>query len=64
MLRRAATGAERVHAVPADFAGDEQRTEAFVRAWGKHVGQGRVIEDAETRPPDGGYETLIRDVWV
>jgi hypothetical protein len=63
VLRRAATGAERLHPVPADFARDEQRTEAFARAWAKHVGPGRVLEEPG-RAPDGGYETLIREVWV
>ncbi len=64
VLRRAATsGAERLHPVPADFARDEQRTEVFARAWGKHVGPGRVLEEP-ARAPDGGYETLIREVWV
>ena len=64
VLRRAATsGAERLHPVPADFARDEQRTEVFARAWGKHVGPGRVLEEL-ARAPDGGYETLIREVWV
>ena len=68
VLRRAATsGAERLHPVPADFARDEQRTEAFARAWGKHVGPGPRCSRSprgRARPPDGGYETLVREVWV
>jgi hypothetical protein len=62
VLRR--PSGERVHPVPADFARDEQRTAAFVRAWNKHVAPGTVLEAEGSRPPDGGYETLVRDVWV
>ena len=62
VLRR--SGAERLHAMPADFARDEQRSEVFARVWTKHLGQGRVVEAAGARSPDGGYETLVRDVWV
>ena len=38
--------------------------EVFARVWAKHLGQGRVFEAEGARPPDGGYETLVRDVWV
>ena len=62
VLRR--SGAERLHAMPADFARDEQRAEVFARVWNKLLGQGRILEAEDRRPPGGGYETLVRDVWV
>lgn len=65
LLRRpAAPGAERLHPVPAEFAAEPPRTEAFARAWAKHVGPGRLIEDAGEQPAGGGYETRVRAVWV
>ena len=57
-------GTERLHAMPADFARDEARAEVFARVWAKHLGPGRVFEAEGARPPDGGYETLVREVWV
>ncbi|HEX6022806.1 MAG TPA: hypothetical protein VFZ00_12475, partial [Solirubrobacter sp.] len=65
---------ERLHPVPADLARRKERAEAFARAWRRHVGPGRLVftqrtEEgrelrAEAASSDGGYETLIRDVWV
>jgi hypothetical protein len=65
---------ERLHPVPADLARRKERAEAFSRAWRRHVGPGRLVftqrtEEgrelrAEAASSDGGYETLIRDVWV
>jgi len=64
VLRRTAHRDERLHTVPGDFARDELRAEAFARTWRRHVGPGRLIEGSGERPPDGGYETLVRDIWV
>ncbi len=65
---------ERLHPVPADLARNKERAEAFARAWRKHVGPGRLVftqrseegreARAEAASEDGGYETLLRDVWV
>jgi superfamily II DNA or RNA helicase len=65
---------ERLHPVPADLARKKERAEAFARAWRKHVGPGRLVftqrseegreARAEAASEDGGYETLLRDVWV
>jgi len=62
------------HAVPADLARRKERAEAFARAWRRHVGPGRLVftqrseegreARAEAASADGGYETLVRDVWV
>jgi superfamily II DNA or RNA helicase len=65
---------ERLHPVPADLARNKERAEAFARAWRKHVGPGRLVftqrseegreARAEAAAEDGGYEALLRDVWV
>jgi len=65
---------ERLHPVPKDLARNKERAEAFARAWGRHVGPGRLVftqrseegreARAEAASADGGYETLDRDVWV
>jgi hypothetical protein len=65
---------ERLHPVPADLARNKERAEAFARAWRRRIGPGRLIftqrsdEGREARAvaasADGGYETLVRDVWV
>jgi superfamily II DNA or RNA helicase len=65
---------ERLHPVPADLARNKERAEAFARAWRRHVGPGRLVftqrseegreARAEAASADGGYETLVRDVWV
>jgi hypothetical protein len=65
---------ERLHPVPADLARKKERAEAFARAWRRHVWPGRLIftqrseegreARAEAASADGGYETLLRDVWV
>ena len=65
---------ERLHPVPADLARNKERAEVFARAWRRHVGPGRLIftqrtdegreARAEAASSDGGYETLVRDVWV
>jgi superfamily II DNA or RNA helicase len=64
----------RQHPVPADLARRKDRAEAFARAWSRHLGptglmftqrseEGRRAR-AEAAADDGGYETLVRDVWV
>jgi superfamily II DNA or RNA helicase len=65
---------ERLHPVPADLGRHKERAEAFARAWRRHVGPGRLIftqrseegreARAEAASAGGGYETLLRDVWV
>ena len=65
---------ERMHPVPTDLARNKERAEAFSRAWRRHVGPGGLVftqrteEGREARAvaasSDGGYETLVRDVWV
>src|SRR3954452_87566 len=65
---------ERLHPVPADLARNKERAEAFAGAWRRHVGPGRLVftqrseegheARAEAASAEGGYETLVRDVWV
>ena len=65
---------ERLHPVPKDLARNKERAEAFAQAWSRHVGPGRLVftqrseegreARAEAASADGGYETLVRDVWV
>jgi superfamily II DNA or RNA helicase len=65
---------ERLHPVPKDLARNKERAEAFAKAWHRHVGPGRLVftqrseegreARAEAAAEDGGYETLLRDVWV
>jgi len=65
---------ERLHPVPKDLARNKERAEAFAQAWSRHVGPGRLVFSqrseegrearAEAASADGGYETLVRDVWV
>ena len=65
---------ERLHPVPADLGRNKERAEAFFGAWRRNVGPGRLVftqrseEGHEARAvaasADGGYETLVRDVWV
>ena len=74
MLTRRPPFDERLHPVPKDLARKKERAEAFARAWGRHVGPGRLVftqrseegreARAEAASADGGYETLVRDVWV
>jgi superfamily II DNA or RNA helicase len=57
---------EVLHPVPKDLARDQERADAFARAWRKHLGPGRLVEaeSHEGGVEAGGYETLLRDVWV
>lgn len=65
---------ERLHPVPQDLARNKERAEVFARAWRRSVGPGRLVftqrtdegreARAEAASADGGYETLVRDVWV
>jgi hypothetical protein len=67
----------RHHPVPADLARRKDRAEAFARAWRRHLGPSGLLftqRSMSSHPPrraraeaaaeDGGYETLVRDVWV
>jgi hypothetical protein len=64
----------RHHPVPADLARRKDRAEAFARAWRRHLGPGTLVftqrseegrrARAEAAAEDGGYETLVRDIWV
>ncbi len=64
----------RHHPVPADLARNKERAEAFARAWSRQIGltdliftqrtdEGRRAR-AEAAAEDGGYETVVRDIWV
>ncbi|HEY6887083.1 MAG TPA: hypothetical protein VI300_04860, partial [Solirubrobacter sp.] len=74
VLTRRAPFDERLHPVPKDLARNKERAEAFARAWSRQVGPGRLVftqrseegreARAEAASADGGYETLVRDVWV
>jgi hypothetical protein len=74
VLRRRPPFPVRHHPVPADLGTRKDRAEAFARAWGRHLGptglvftqrsdEGRRAR-AEAAAEDGGYETLVRDIWV
>jgi superfamily II DNA or RNA helicase len=64
----------RHHPVPADLARRKDRAEAFARAWRRHLGPSGLVftqrsdegrrARAEAAAEDGGYETLVRDIWV
>jgi superfamily II DNA or RNA helicase len=64
----------RHHPVPADLARRKDRAEAFARAWSRHLGPTRLLftqrsdegrrARAEAAAEDGGYETLVRDIWI
>jgi hypothetical protein len=74
VLRRRPPFDERLHPVPADLARNKERAETFARAWRKQLGPSRLVftqrsdegreARAEAASADGGYETLVRDVWV
>ena len=74
VLRRRPPFPVRHHPVPADLGARKDRAEAFARAWARHLGptglvftqrsdEGRRAR-AEAASQDGGYETLVRDIWV
>ncbi|HEX5622592.1 MAG TPA: DEAD/DEAH box helicase family protein [Solirubrobacteraceae bacterium] len=64
----------RHHPVPKDLGRNKERAAAFERAWAKHIGGGGLVftqrtdegrrARAEAAAHDGGYETLLRDIWV
>ena len=74
VLRRQPPFPLRHHPVPKDLGRNKERAEAFERAWARHVGGGGLVftqrtdegrrARAEAAAHDGGYETLLRDVWV
>jgi superfamily II DNA or RNA helicase len=65
---------ERLHPVPSDLARNKERAEAFARSWRRHVGPGRLVftqrseegreARAEAASEDGGYEVLLREIWL
>jgi superfamily II DNA or RNA helicase len=74
VLRRRPPFPARHHPVPADLGRNKERAEAFARAWSRQLGptglvftqrsdEGRRAR-AEAAAQDGGYETLVRDIWV
>ncbi len=64
----------RHHPVPADLGRNKERAEAFARAWSRQIGPTELIftqrtdegrrARAEAAAEDGGYETVVRDIWV
>jgi superfamily II DNA or RNA helicase len=64
----------RLHPVPSDLGRHKERAEAFARAWSRWVGPGRLVftqrseegrrARAEAAAEDGGWETVVREVWV
>ena len=64
----------RHHPVPADLGRRKERAEAFARAWANHLGPTRLVFTQRTdegrraraaaAAEDGGYETVVRDIWV
>ena len=60
--------------MPADLGVRKDRAEAFARAWSRHLGPTALVftqrtdegrrARAEAAAHDGGYETLVRDIWV
>ena len=60
--------------MPADLARNKERAEAFARAWSRQIGPTDLIftqrtdegrrARAEAAAEDGGYETVVRDIWV
>jgi len=74
VLRRQPPFPARHHPVPRDLARNKERAAAFERAWTRKVGGGGLVftqrsdegrrARAEAASHDGGYETLLRDIWV
>jgi hypothetical protein len=74
VLRRRPPFPVRHHPVPADLARKKERAEAFAHAWCRQYGPAELVftqrseegrrARAEAAAEDGGYETLVRDVWV
>jgi Type III restriction enzyme, res subunit len=54
----------RLHPVPADLGRSQERAEAFARAWARWVGPGELVPAGTRRTEDGGWETVVKDVWV
>jgi superfamily II DNA or RNA helicase len=64
----------RHHPVPADLGRRKERAEAFASAWARQVGPTELVftqrtdegrrARAEAAAHDGGYETVLRDIWV
>ncbi len=64
----------RHHPVPDDLGRHKERAEAFARAWSKQVSPTELVftqrsdegrrARAEAAAEDGGYEAVVRDIWV
>jgi superfamily II DNA or RNA helicase len=64
----------RHHPVPEDLGRRKERAEAFARGWSRQVGPTELVftqrsdegrrARAEAAAEDGGYETVVRDIWV
>jgi superfamily II DNA or RNA helicase len=64
----------RLHPVPSDLGRQKERAVAFARAWARWVGPGELVfaqrseagrrAGAEAAAEDGGWETVVREVWV
>jgi superfamily II DNA or RNA helicase len=74
VLARRAPFPARLHPVPSDLGRRKERAEAFARAWARWVGPGELVfaqrsdegrrAHAEAAAEDGGWETVMREVWV
>jgi hypothetical protein len=62
LRRREPFGAD-LHPVPSDLARDPDRTAAFLHAWSRAVGPGRLVDGHESRRA-GEWEAVVSDVWV
>ena len=62
LRRREPFGAD-LHPVPSDLARESDRTAAFLRAWSRWIGPGRLVEERGSRRA-GEWEAVVRDVWV
>jgi hypothetical protein len=64
----------RLHPVPSDLGRRKERAEAFARGWARWVGPGELVfaqrsdagrrARAEAAAEDGGWETVVREVWL
>jgi hypothetical protein len=74
VLRRRPPFPARLHPVPSDLGRRKERAEAFARAWARWVGPGRLVfaqrsdegrrARAQAAAEDGGWDTVVREVWV
>jgi hypothetical protein len=74
VLLRRPPFAARLHPVPSDLGRRKERAEAFARAWARWLGPGELVftqrseagrqARAAAAAEDGGWETVLRDVWL